>query len=285
MTTQRFAVLGFPVSHSLSPVMQNAGFAACGLDADYESLEVRPDELKKTFSQLQRNGFSGWNCTVPHKEQAFLLVDDTSPEARRIGCVNTVIHRNGRLEGHSTDGYGLLTALAEAFALEPEGRTILLAGCGGAGRSAAFALAARRPAELILANRTVAKAEALARELTAAGLPQPPRLTVLSLADRSGLAAALARADILIQATSQGLKPEDPPPFDLDLLPIAGPVVLDMIYRSTPLLRAAAARGCRIADGSGMLLHQGARSFTLWTGVAAPVEAMRQALLGALRQR
>ncbi|MFA4945575.1 MAG: shikimate dehydrogenase [Lentisphaeria bacterium] len=274
--TQRYAVLGFPVGHSLSPCMHNAAFAALGLDAAYEAIEVAPAELPAVFARLRREGYGGWNCTVPHKEAAATLVDEVAPEARRIGSVNTVVCRDGRLTGHSTDGYGLLAAAREAFAFAPPGARVAIVGCGGAGRAAAFALAGAGVARLLLLNRTPERAAELARELAC----HEPRCQVAAagLADAAALAAALAGIELLVQATSLGLKPGDPAPLPAAAIP-AGCAVLDMIYRDTPLLRAAAAHGCRTADGLGMLLHQGARSFRLWTGREAPLEIMRAALL------
>lgn len=282
MSPQRYAVLGHPVAHSLSPVMQNAAFAACGLDAEYTAIDAAPAELPAVFRRLRETPFAGWNCTVPHKEQALELADAADPEAARIGSVNTLVNRDGRLTGYSTDGYGILAALEEAFALRPAGNAVLLFGCGGAGRAAAFALAGAGAGEVILANRTASRAEALAAEV--ARVHPGARLTVVPAAEPAALAAALARSRVVIQATSVGLKPDDPPPFSTELLP-PETAVFDMIYRPTPLLHAAAARGCRTAGGAAMLLHQGARSFTLWTGRAAPVDVMRRTLLAALRQR
>jgi shikimate dehydrogenase len=278
---QRYAVLGFPVGHSLSPRMHNAAFAALGLAATYEAIEVPPAELAATFARLRAAGVRGWNCTVPHKEQALTLVDDADAEARQAGSVNTVLNRaDGRLLGFSTDGYGLVTALQEAFGGSLRGRRLALLGCGGAGRAVSFALVREGVADLLLLNRTLARAERLAAELAplAAG---PLRLRCLEPGTGAPLRAALAEVDFLVQATSLGLRRDDPLPIAPELLP-ATAGVFDMIYGRTPLLAATAARGCRVADGRGMLLHQGARSFTLWTGRPAPLAAMRAALAAAL---
>ncbi len=276
--TARYAIVGHPVSHSRSPAMQGAAFAALGIDAVYEAVPVPPGGLPDAFRRLRDEGYSGWNVTVPHKEEATRLVDEADETSRLSGSTNTVVVRGGRLLGYSTDGYGLLEALHEAFGLGISGKTAVLIGCGGAARAAAFALASAGAARLVLVNRTVSRAEALARDLASVGLRMETRCH--SPAD-TGLADALAHAGILVQGTSLGLHDTDPLPLAPKLIP-AGVPVMDMIYRPTPFLRAAAARGCPVADGAGMLLHQGARSFTLWTGLPAPLDAMRAALARAL---
>ena len=279
--TARYAILGYPVTHSVSPAMQSAAFAAAGLDASYTPVAVPPGELAAAFRRLRDEGYGGWNVTVPHKEEATRLMDELDASAGVPGSTNTVVVRNGRLHGHSTDGLGLLAALREAFALDVAGHTVALVGCGGAARAAAFALAGAGAARLLLVNRTVERATALACDLRNAGLRA--ETACFSPADAQ-LDGALANAELLIQGTSLGLHDGDPLPLPAEWIP-AGRPVMDMIYRATPFLQAAAARGCPIADGAGMLLHQGAASFTLWTGLPAPVEAMRTALAGALRER
>jgi len=278
----KYAVLGFPVRHSVSPPMQSAAFAALRIPASYQAIEVAPAELPALFRKLREEGYSGWNLTVPHKEQALTLVDEADDEARLAGSVNTVVVRDGRTYGYSTDGSGMLAALEEVFHFAAPGRSIVILGCGGAGRAVGFAFARQGARELVLVNRTAARAAALATGLSATGAACA--ISCLFPDEKDKLAAALARAHLLIQATSLGLKPADPLPLDPSLLP-SGLPVMDMIYRTTPFLAAAARHGCRTADGRWMLLHQGARSFTLWTGQVAPLAAMRRALLAALDAR
>jgi shikimate dehydrogenase len=277
----RYAILGYPVTHSVSPAMQSAAFAAAGIDATYVAISVPPGELAAAFQRLRDEGYGGWNVTVPHKEEATRLADETDEAARISGSTNTIVVRNGRLSGHSTDGRGLLTALRERFAFEAGGRAVALIGCGGAARAAAFALAAAGAARLLLVNRTAERGVALARDLRNAGLPV--ETACFTPAD-TRLAQTLAETDLLIQGTSLGLHADDPLPLPAEWIPEGKPV-MDMIYRTTPFLRAAEERGCPAADGAGMLLHQGAASFTLWTGLPAPVEAMRTALAGVLERR
>ena len=258
--------------------MQLAGFSFLGLAATYEALDVPPECLADRFRQLVAAGYQGWNLTVPLKEAALPLLDWADATVTRAESVNTIVVRDGRLLGYSTDGHGLAAALGEAFGFAISGQTIAMLGCGGAGRAAAVELAARGAARLLLINRTLDRARQTAARIAAVN---PGCVTACFAPDDPALPAVLAVAHLLVQATALGLKPDDPPPLNPAWLP-AGRPVFDMIYQSTPLQRAAAARGCPVADGRGMLLHQGARSFTLWTGRDAPVEAMRRALNQAL---
>lgn len=279
---QKYALLGWPVKHSLSPQMQGAGFRALGLVATYELLEVPPERLPECVERLLRDGYAGWNATVPHKEPLARLVHDLDPGAAAAGCVNTVVNRQGRLQGYSTDGYGLERAVAESFGLAVRGSRFLFLGTGGAARSTAVHFAAAGAREIVLVNRTLSKAAALAAAITR--LATDCRVAVVELADTAALGAALGAVDCLIQSTSLGLHAGDPLPAAAELLP-AKLAVMDMIYGNTPFLQAAAARGCRTADGRGMLLYQGVRSFELWTGQGAPVAAMRAGLEQALAAR
>ena len=279
--TERYAIVGFPVAHSVSPAMQGAAFRALGIDATYEAVSVPPAELPAAFRRLRDAGYSGWNITVPHKEAATTLMDEADAVSRHSGSTNTVVVRNGRLCGYSTDGYGLVTAIREAFQLELTGKSVAMLGCGGAARAAAFAMANAGIARLLLVNRTLERAENLARDLGTAGL----RTAVDCLSPTaSGLADQLAGVGLLVQGTSLGLHADDPLPLPPEFIP-AGIPVMDMIYKTTPFLQVAAAKGCPVADGAGMVLHQGAKSFTLWAGREAPVEVMRQELVKILAAR
>ena len=266
----------------MSPQMQGAGFQALGIQATYELVEVAPAQLPECVARLTSAGYAGWNATVPHKEQLATLVHDLDPGAAAAGCVNTVVNRGGRLRGYSTDGVGLERAVTESFGLAVAGGRFLFLGTGGAARATAVHFARAGAAEIILVNRTVSKAETLAATLNAAAPHCPVRC--LPLAATAAVAHALDTVDCLIQSTSLGLHAGDPPPLDPTLLP-PPLAVMDMIYGDTPFLQGARARGCRTADGRGMLLYQGVRSFELWTGRQAPVAAMRAGLERALAAR
>lgn len=288
--TRICAVYGHPVKHSASPAMHNPALQELGLNWRYMAFDVHPDRLREAIAGAKAMNFVGLNLTVPHKLMAMDLVDAIDPAARRWGAINTIRFegmtkdgawrglgeiapdeaREVRSVGFNTDADAIVKAIAEDLGLAIRGAKVLLVGAGGAGRAAALRLALEKPAELWLANRTAAKAEELAAEI----LREQPDLKV-----RVGYPDE--RIDLLLNATSLGLRPEDPSPLAGSKfeLPMAAHVY-DMIYKpaQTRLLRAANDAQCRTANGLGMLLHQGAKALEIWTGKTAPVEIMREAL-------
>jgi shikimate dehydrogenase len=273
--TRVYAILGDPVAHSLSPAMQNAAFAASGLDAVYVPLRVDTDGLAVAVAGLRACGVAGWNVTVPHKEAMVALVDELRPRARACGAVNTVVRTARGLVGDNTDGAGFVAAL-RGTGRSPRGMEILLVGAGGSARGVAAALLAAGARRLVIANRTRARADELAATLrtgraVAAGLDV--------LADR----AALARLALIVNCTSATLDAAALPriPFAATRVDV---LCCDLMYgEPSPFLRHAARAHRATMDGLGMLLHQGALAFTLWTRRRAPLEAMRRALAAALR--
>lgn len=276
---RNYAVIGDPVGHSRSPGMQNAAFEFHHLGSPYGKYHVRPDELAE-FVAFAKRELAGFNCTVPHKSAIIPYLDEVDPDALAASSVNTVtVGEGGRLSGTSTDGYGLEMALSENFGGSVKGAEICFIGCGGAAHATGFHLARRGAKAIRIANRTAEKAEELAAALQKAF----PALTVETAApsDNARLAHWFGRTDYLIQATSLGLRAGDPAPFDLGLLhPELKLAVFDTIYLDTPLLERAKAAGLPAAGGSAMLLYQGAKSFEIWTGLAAPIEAMRAGMEG-----
>ncbi len=268
--TRLCAVLGSPIRHSASPAMHNAAFAALGLNWRYLAFEVAPGNLPAALAGAKAMNFAGLNLTVPHKLLALEMMDELDASAKKWGAVNTVKFENDRAIGFNTDADAIVTALREDLNLELRGAKVLLLGAGGAGRTAALKLAAAGVAALFLVNRTSSKAEALAREIK----KESPAVTVT-------VGFPPSPVDLILNATSLGLKSQDPLPLDLKKFPLkrAG-AVYDMIYRpaETKLLRAARKVGCQTANGLGMLLHQGARAFEIWTGRRAPRAVMRRAL-------
>jgi shikimate dehydrogenase len=269
--------------------MQNAGLAALGLDWRYLAFEVDPANLRAAIQGARAMNFIGLNLTVPHKLMAVEMVDVLDESAKAWGAVNT-IRFEGRDErgawrplrefteappetrshGFNTDADAITRALREDLGCEPRGAKLLLLGAGGAGRTAALKLASEHVAELFLVNRTRSKAEGVAKEIR----ERCPAVKVT-------IGYPAGPVDLVLNATSLGLKPNDPLPFDGQQLALRqAAAVYDMIYRpaETALLQAAKAAGCRTANGLGMLLYQGAKSLELWTGQTAPVEIMRQAL-------
>ena len=237
--------------------MMNAAFRELGLDWRYFALPVPPGRFAETVRALAASGYRAANVTIPHKVAARELADELSDGARAIGAVNTLIlGEDGRVAGDNTDAGGLLDALGE-----PPPETALVLGAGGAARAAAWALH-NAGARVTIWNRTPGRAAALAKELG------------VDAADRPG------PAELLVNATSVGLNPED----SLEGLPLVeARVVVELVYGQTPtpLARWAEERGVRLVDGLEVLIHQGARSFALWTGREAPVEVMRRALVQA----
>ncbi|NWF81261.1 MAG: shikimate dehydrogenase [Chloroflexi bacterium] len=281
---QQIILIGDPVAHSRSPVMQNAALQHLGIAARYEAVRTTTAELAGRVAALRGPQYLGANVTLPHKQAVIPLLDRLEPQAARIGAVNTISKdAAGALVGANTDAPALLADLADA-GFAPAGRCALILGASGAARAAAFALAETGVATLVVANRSPARAEELLADLliaitdeqglTASG-DLPPTLVALALADRE-LASYLAACDLLINATALGWHNDETPLPD----PPIGPrtLVYDMVYRPTRLLREAAARGAATRDGLGMLIHQGALAFTRWTGREAPLAVMRAAL-------
>jgi shikimate dehydrogenase len=274
----RLAVLGDPVSHSLSPEMQNAGLAARAMPFQYTRLWVKRGELAEVFSLLREREFIGWNLTLPHKVAALGLVDVIDPTASRAGAINTVINRSGSLVGFNTDGVGLIAALRESFALDLENTRIAVLGAGGgAGMSAAIFLLDERPRQLLLANRTLARLDQLR-----AAIGHDDKV---SFWPWEKLGEVFARADLIINASSIGL---DGHGLDWDPRWLERRHrVFDMMYGSkpTPVVSWAAAAGATAIDGASMLLHQGTAAFRHWFGDPVPEGAMRDALYRKLGDR
>lgn len=272
--TRLCAVLGSPIQHSASPAMHNAAFAALGLNWRYLAFEVDPKNLRAAIEGARAMNFAGLNLTVPHKLLAVDMVDELDASAKTWGAVNTIKFENGRAIGFNTDAEAIVTSLREDLKVELRGAKVLLLGAGGAGRTAALKLAAENVAELFLVNRTASKTVEIAAEIK----KQFPSIKVSVGYPKSDV-------DLLLNATSLGLKPEDAAPLDEKLYSLKQTrAVYDMIYKpaETKLLVAAQAAGCRTANGIGMLVHQGAKAFHIWTGQPAPVAVMRRAVEGSV---
>jgi shikimate dehydrogenase len=278
-----YAVLGSPIAHSLSPIMQQAAFDQCGLEARYYRIEVPEDKLPGAIEHLKAVGFGGWNCTVPLKIRMLEKCDRLAESAQNLGGVNTVVNEGGALTGHSTDGIGWSRALREAFDCGPSDVRILLLGAGGAGRAVATQALLENCPRLVIANRNAGRARAVADDLEARILrgPDAPTGTVEVIAwdDISG---ALSTVDLVVNATSIGLDPQAPPVLPARVLNDKL-LIFDTVYGAgcAKFQQEVEASGARWTDGLGMLLHQGAAAFTLWTGREAPVDVMREALQGA----
>lgn len=285
LPVKRIILIGDPVAHSRSPLMQNAALQALGIAAHYSAVHTPAAELPERIAALRDAAYLGANVTLPHKQAVLPLLDRIEPEAAAIGAVNTIYKdETGALVGANTDAPGLLADLAAAGWQPAPTQRVLILGASGAARAAAFALVRAGIGELTIANRNLDRAEDLLADLLV-GLTDdegllpngelPPPLVALELADPD-LPAAVAACDLLINATALGWHADETPLPDPPVAATA--LVYDMVYRETRLLREAAARGARTRDGLGMLIYQGALAFERWTGRPAPVEVMQNAL-------
>ncbi|MBS7615521.1 shikimate dehydrogenase [Candidatus Bathyarchaeota archaeon] len=281
--TKVCGLIGDPVDHSLSPCLQNAAFKHYGLDFIYIAFRVKQEDLKDTILGVRSLGFHGLNVTMPHKINVIQYLDDLDATAKRIGSVNTILNRNGKLIGYTTDGIGAQKAL-KYYGVDPSAKKVVILGAGGASRSVSLTLA-KDARELVILNRTLSKAEMLAKELRALYRQD----TVIKADELNGqnVKRELADANILVNATPIGMQPNDEStPVDTALLR-SDLVVFDLVYEplETKLLIEAKKRGATTIDGLTMLVFQGAMSFEIWTGRTAPFEVMMKAATSELALR
>jgi shikimate dehydrogenase len=280
----RLGVLGDPVAHSLSPQMQTAGLEASGIEMAYARFRVAAGELPEALRLLPGLDFIGVNLTVPHKVAAAGLVDELDESARQIGAVNTIKVEGGKLRGFNTDGKGFARAIREEFSVDLRDLRVLVIGAGGAARAIALECARDNCERLVIANRDPEKAGQLAQSLRDffAGprvLGPVARLQAIGL-EEAAMRFQIANTDLVVNATPLGLSRGDAPPVPARLLE-PHLMIYDTVYAAGPtaFVSGAIAAGARAADGRSMLLHQGALAFEIWFDRAAPVEAMRKALL------
>ena len=291
--TRYCGLLGYPVRHSASPSFQNAALSFLHLNWRYLAMEVHPKSLFHAIEGAKSMGFIGLNLTVPHKETGFKLANKVNPTAQILGAINTIcfegLNKDGewlpirnwkndspvevRSVGYYTDSDAITASLKENFGFVSAQKSILILGAGGAGRVAALRLSAEGAKKIYIINRTVQKAENLAEEIHS---HYPGTKVILQYPDPS------EKVDLILNATSLGLKSSDPIPLDINQFSMRqAKYAFDMIYRpaETPFLTMARQSGCQIANGINMLLYQGAASLELWTGLPAPIEIMRKALI------
>jgi shikimate dehydrogenase len=281
----RLGVLGDPVAHSLSPEMQNAALRACEIAAQYARFHIRPSELRSALRFFRNLDFAGVNLTVPHKIAGFGQIDEADESASRIGAVNTLCVRDKKLVGSNTDGEGFMRAVRSEFSVDLRDLRVLIIGAGGGtGRAIAWQCALENCERLVLVNRTLEKANALAERLRsffmeARVLGPAARLEAVAW-EEPLMRMQLADIDLIVNATPLGMNPSDPAPIPGRLI-APHHMVFDCIYgpSKTALLRAAEQAGARSANGISMLLHQGALSFSIWFDREPPIDAMRKALL------
>jgi shikimate dehydrogenase len=278
--TRICGIIGDPVEHSMSPVMHNAAFEALELDYVYLPFHVQSEKLEAAISGMRALNISGLNVTIPHKVAVIPFLDNIDPLAERMGAVNTIANENGELTGYNTDASGFLQAL-RAQGVEPDGKTIIIVGAGGAAKGISFILAGAG-ASLVILNRTLSRAEELASQIERYYQRKVAAMTL----NEATLEKAFDGADVIVNTTSVGMIP------DIDRTPVPGNlldsrlVVSDIVYNplETRLLREARAAGARTVDGLDMLVWQGVLAFEKWTGQKAPYEVMKQAALKALKK-
>ncbi|MEZ4492774.1 MAG: shikimate dehydrogenase [Dehalococcoidia bacterium] len=273
--TRTAGLIGHPVAHSLSPVFQNAAFQHCGLDVVYTAWDTPVARLRTRMQRLRSAEMLGANVTIPHKQAVMPHIDELGDFSRRVGAVNTIVNREGRLFGFNTDGPGFVQSLKDERNFDPRGANVLVFGAGGAARGIVLALV-DAGAAVSIANRTPSRAEDLAHTAGAGAraVRQP---------------GDLAAYDVLVNTTSIGMEgtgTEDQSPSDF-LGARPGAFAVDIVYapERTTFLRDAEAAGLRTLGGLAMLVYQGALAFTYWTGIHAPVEVMFDAARNELARR
>jgi len=271
--TKRVVLIGHPVAHSLSGAMQQAAFDDQGIDATYELWDRPPIGLADAVAELRADDFLGANVTIPHKERMVPLVDRLTEDARDTGAVNTITKEGKRLVGHNTDVPGFRVALDRLVGKQKMPRQAVVLGAGGGARAVVHGLITEGFLRIVVFNRHLHRAEALVKHFGRSAAHM--ELRAMPWHD-SIIEAELAKAKVLVNATSIGLT-SDETPIPSELIP-PELLVLDLIYNRTRFLREAEAAGATILDGELMLLHQGAAAFTLWTGKPAPLELMQSKL-------
>lgn len=274
--TKQVVLIGHPVAHSLSAAMQQAAFDAREIDARYELWDRAPLALAEAIEQIRSDVFLGANLTIPHKERVVPLLDRLTDEAQATGAVNTLTREGRRLVGHNTDVAGFSAALDRLVGRAKMPRHAVVLGAGGGARAVVHGLIRAGFLRIIVFNRHLHRAEGLVKHFGRSAAHM--ELRALPWHD-SIIAAELAKAKVLVNATSIGLA-ADESPLPADILE-KHLLVLDLIYNRTRLIRDADAAGCTAHDGETMLLHQGAAAFTLWTGQPAPLDVMADALASA----
>jgi shikimate dehydrogenase len=263
--------------------MQQAAFDALRIEANYVLWETPQDQLAEKIASLRSLAMLGANVTIPYKEKVVQLVDACDPFAARIGAINTIVNRGGRLIGYNTDAPGFITALIEfdAHPFDCAGKKVVILGTGGAARAAAMSLLEKGVGEVVLLGRTGVHLQHILHHLKTVSVKihKTTRLKG-ALFGYSEINGFLSNADLVVNATPIGLKEDDSTLLiDVNVLPVTT-LVMDMIFNPplTLLLRTARAHGCQVLNGLSMLLYQGALAFELWTGRPAPIQVMQEAL-------
>ncbi len=271
-----FGIFGFPLSHTLSPLMHNQALRALQIPGIYFAFERNRNQFLRLLRPRKKWILDGFNLTIPHKETILPYLDATDASAKLVGAVNTVKRVGNRWIGYNTDVYGFSKSLSEA-SFKAKGKKAVILGAGGGARAVLAALLKLGAKEIVIFNRTSSKSGRLVNEFQ----KKFRRSRIKNIQHRNDLRVEFQNTDLLVNATSVGLKPGNTPPIPVSFLPRKKRMLVhDLIYgrRKTKLLQAAKRLGHRTADGEAMLLYQGARAFEIWTGKKAPLKTMRKAL-------
>ena len=269
-------ILGYPLSHSLSPVMQNMAFKYYNLNNVYVPIEVKPEDLEIIVKAIRGMNFIGFNVTVPHKIEVVKYLDEMDKLAELIGAVNTVVVKDGNLKGYNTDGIGFLKSFQENTNESIEGKRVFILGAGGASRAVSMTLAMNKAEKVYICNRTYEKAERLSQDINT----KIGNVSAAVPMEYEKMKEVIYDSDVFINTTTVGMHPNvDESPIDRSLLH-ENLILCDIVYnpRKTKLLEEAEELGCKTVPGLSMLVYQGAESFRLWTGMEAPVDIMFKAV-------
>lgn len=264
--TKITGIFGDPIEHTLSPLMHNAAFNELGLNYCYVPFHVKAERLKQAVEAIKALNIKGVNITVPHKERVIKYLDEISEEAKYIGAVNTILNEKDKLKGFNTDAYGFVRALKEKN-INLNNKNVILLGAGGAARAIAYGIL-KEGANLSIFNRTLSKAYKIKDSFNFMG-----NVEVIEKIDSK----IMLNFQIVVNATSLGLKKDDPMPIAPEYLRREH-IVIDIVYPDTTLMREAEKIGCKVIGGLGMLLWQAAKSFEIWTKHSAPIEVMKGVL-------
>ena len=283
MVRKKVGIIGQPISHSISPVFQQAAFDYCSIDAQYEAWEVVPGDLQAFAKTLRSSDFLGCNVTVPHKEAAIGYLDQVDEWAARAGAVNTIVNYGNSLKGYNTDGQGFLRALSEQWHHSTKECNVLVLGAGGAAKAVCLALADQGVRSITIANRALDRAQKLVNLIK----ERCPVVGAVPLAGKA-LKQASMNSQLVVNCTILGMSngpAEGQTPLSSKEIP-SDALVYDLVYNPTmtPLLKEAIYAGADTLGGLPMLVFQGAASFELWTGIKAPLDIMRKAAEKAINK-
>ncbi|MEN2994326.1 MAG: shikimate dehydrogenase [Thermodesulfovibrio sp.] len=263
--TRIIGIFGDPIEHTLSPLIHNEAFQYLGLDYCYVAFHVKRDKLKEAVEGIRALNIKGVNITVPHKEAVIQYIDELSEEAKDIGAVNTILNEEGILKGFNTDVNGFILSLKEQ-GVSIKNKKFLILGAGGASKAIVYGIL-KEGGKVYLYNRTLSRAIAIKEKFKDHGF-----IEIVEV-DKS----ITENIDIIVNATTLGLKKDDPMPLNPELIKPEH-IYCDIVYPETPLMKEAEKIGCKVIGGIGMLLWQAAFAFKIWTEVEAPVDIMRKTL-------